>query len=119
MTPEGRKRTEYIKSLIKIRRATPALTEGTTQWLENNQPEDVVSFMRKFKEQKSFQRRGHGPRPYKIPANQGFSFGCSIRNCRAGVLHPAEKGVRLSQQNQGVIFVFLCFWVINLKNNLL
>jgi len=48
-----------------------------------------------------FKRRSHGSRPYKTPANQSFSFGCSIRNCRVGVLHPAEKDVQ--PEKQGLI----------------
>ncbi|MDA3798700.1 MAG: hypothetical protein PF692_06435 [Kiritimatiellae bacterium] len=32
-------------------------------------------------------------KPYKTPANQPFSFGYRISNCRVGVLHPAEKAI--------------------------
>lgn len=43
---EGRNRLRFVRRLIELRRSSPALTAGTVRWLENDQPENVVSFAR-------------------------------------------------------------------------
>lgn len=45
-TPEGRERTAYCRRLAALRHHEQALTGGTLQWLDNDQPESVLSFLR-------------------------------------------------------------------------
>jgi cyclomaltodextrinase / maltogenic alpha-amylase / neopullulanase len=50
--PKGKARQDYVRNLIALRRANPALTEGVVKWLDNDQPEQVVSFVRQSDGQK-------------------------------------------------------------------
>ena len=51
LTSTGQERLQHLKTLIKIRRANPALTRGRVIWLDNNQPDAVLSFVRQCDEQ--------------------------------------------------------------------
>lgn len=46
MTVAGRKRLAYIRTLSELKHSLPALADGVVKWLDNDQPETVVSFTR-------------------------------------------------------------------------
>ncbi len=48
----GRDRLAFMKNLIRIRKSNLALYEGNTIWLENSEPQNILSFARLCKTQK-------------------------------------------------------------------
>jgi glycosidase len=46
--PAGRERRDLCRRLCALRHAEPALTRGDLQWLDNDQPEHVLSFVRSY-----------------------------------------------------------------------
>ena len=51
-TEKGGKRYNYLKEMIKLRRGNPALTDGEVVWIDNNTPDEVISFIRSVSDQK-------------------------------------------------------------------
>jgi cyclomaltodextrinase len=47
-TEEGKQRQAFLKELIKVRRAENTLALGTTTWVANDAPNEVVSFVREL-----------------------------------------------------------------------
>ena len=45
-TEEARRRTAYVQKLCKMRKENPQFTQGALVWLDNNVPDDVLSFER-------------------------------------------------------------------------
>ncbi len=45
-TPTGRARFALCRKLCELRKSEPALKQGALQWLDNNQPEAVLSYVR-------------------------------------------------------------------------
>jgi glycosidase len=50
-TDEGRGRFAFCQNLIAMRRREKALTEGELIWLNNGEPDKVVSFLRKTEDE--------------------------------------------------------------------
>jgi glycosidase len=46
MTETGKARLAFMKQLIKLKHSQEALDKGTTRWLENSCPEQLISFTR-------------------------------------------------------------------------
>jgi glycosidase len=46
-TPTGKARFAFCKRLCQMRRAERALTHGSVVWLDNDQPDSVLSFLRR------------------------------------------------------------------------
>ncbi len=51
-TPAGKARIVLVKRLIKMRLAEPSLIRGTLRWIENNEPNTVVSYLREHNGEK-------------------------------------------------------------------
>lgn len=47
-TQEGEMRFAFLRKLCVIRKTEPALTNGTLEWLDNDRPESVVSYLRTY-----------------------------------------------------------------------
>jgi glycosidase len=46
-TPAGKERFAFCQRLCAMRRSEPALTTGEVVWLDNDQPEAAISFLRR------------------------------------------------------------------------
>lgn len=51
LTEKGKNRCAFLRSLIGLRHAWPALTSGSVQWLPHSAPGQVLAFMRKSVDQ--------------------------------------------------------------------
>jgi cyclomaltodextrinase len=45
-TPRGKARTELCRRLCRMRRDTKALTHGTLEWVDNDMPDELATFIR-------------------------------------------------------------------------
>lgn len=48
LTEKGRSRLDFLRKLIAMRRASPLLTRGTLEWVDNDCEQDVLSFARRL-----------------------------------------------------------------------
>lgn len=50
-TQRGLARYCYLKKMIKLRHSNAALTDGEIIWIDSNKPDEIISFIRKYKKQ--------------------------------------------------------------------
>lgn len=65
-TPEGKKRLALVRRLCKLRRELPALTEGRMEWLNTENPEQIVAFRRSNRKQTLTVAANLSARPCRI-----------------------------------------------------
>ena len=71
VTPAGERRVAFLKKLIEFRRAHPALTEGRTVWIDNDAPDQLLTFRRESKGETLFVAVNLGDSEQTVPGAAG------------------------------------------------
>jgi cyclomaltodextrinase / maltogenic alpha-amylase / neopullulanase len=69
-TPAGQARLAFCKQLCAMRRTEPALTHGAVVWLDNDQPDAILSLLRRTSDEEvlSVVNLSMAPRPRRTTA---------------------------------------------------
>lgn len=64
--PVGKKRLALCAKLSQMRRSDPIFSQGETIWLDNDQPDSVLSFLRQYNDEKILVAVNMKPRPVQV-----------------------------------------------------
>ncbi len=72
--PAGERRLAFLKKLIAFRRAHPALTEGKVVWLDNDAPDQLLTFRRESEGETLFVAVNLGDSEQVVPGAAGAAL---------------------------------------------
>jgi glycosidase len=101
--PKSASRLTLVKKLCQLRRREPALTRGQTLWLENDQPDHVISFIRRLPNSEIVSIVNLSNRPVevqvKLPSQAGEQFEDLLNSRR--VAQATRDGLNLNLEAFG------------------